>query len=518
MLPSLFEERSSGILLHPSSLPGPHGIGDLGLGSHRFAEFLARSGQRWWQMLPVGPPGAGNSPYDTASSFAGSPWLVSLELLARDGLLDPRDLGAPHRMTELTSAHYVAARKFRSRRLRRAFEVFQSKPVASLRDEMESFRERTRHWLPAFSLYSALKRANAGRHFCQWDSELALRQPEALARARRELRSEVEFQEFVQFAFDRQWNELRLHCRELGVRLLGDVPMFVAHDSADVWEHREIFQLDERGERRVVAGVPPDYFSAEGQLWGNPLYDWDALKARGYSWWIQRLEGSLARFDAVRLDHFIAFHRYWEIPAWASSAREGRFVLVPGLEFFEALRSKLGGLPFIAEDLGLVTPEVTALRDHFELPGMRVLEFAFGGDARDYQPHRFPRRTVVYTGTHDNDTLVGWLSAAERTADPSERARLEEERRRALSYAGGEGREAHWEFIRLALSSVANTAIFPLQDVLGLGSEARMNVPGTALGNWTYRCRATDLTPRISERLLELNETYERLPKGRKTW
>ncbi|HEY8945805.1 MAG TPA: 4-alpha-glucanotransferase, partial [Polyangiaceae bacterium] len=490
MLPSLFDERSSGILLHPTSLPGPHGSGDLGVAAHRFAEFLARSGQRWWQMLPVGPPGAGYSPYDTPSSFAGSPLLVSLELLARDGLLDPRDLGAPRRMIELQRCHYAAANRFRIERLRRAFETFRSRSLPALQRELEAFRERARGWLPGFSLFCALKGAHRGRHWSQWEPELALRKPEALSRARRELETEVGFQEFVQFAFDRQWNELKEHCRDLGVRLLGDVPMFVAHDGADVWEHRDIFQLDDRGERRVVAGVPPDYFSAEGQLWGNPLYDWDALKERGYDWWIQRLQGTLARFDAVRIDHFIAFHRYWEIPAWASTAREGRFVLVPGVDFFEKLREKIGGLPFIAEDLGLVTPEVQALRDRFELPGMRVLEFAFGGDAHDYQPHRYPRRTVVYTGTHDNDTLVGWLGAAERTLDPAERARLEGERKRALAYAGSDGREPHWDFIRLALSSVANTALFPLQDVLGQGTESRMNVPGTAFGNWTYRCKA----------------------------
>ena len=519
MSSAIFEERSSGILLHPTSLPGPYGSGDLGPVAHQFAEFLARSGQRWWQMLPVSPPGGGDSPYDTPSSLAGSPWLVSLELLARDGLLDRRELGVPHRMVGLERAHFSASRRFRWRRLRRAFEAFQQQHQAgSLRLELEAFRERSRHWLPGFALFSAIKATNAGRPFFQWDPGLALRRHDAIADARRALATEVEFYEFVQFSFDRQWNELREHCRALGVRLLGDVPMFVAHDSADIWEHREIFQLDERGERKAVAGVPPDYFSADGQLWGNPLYDWNALRDTGYAWWIQRLAGTLARFDAVRLDHFIGFHRYWEIPAWASTAREGRYVSVPGEEFFRTLSAALGGLPFIAEDLGLVTPEVQALRDQFELPGMRVLEFAFGGGPHDYQPHRFPRRTVVYTGTHDNDTIAGWLGSAERARDPDERAHLLEERRRALAYAGSDGREAHWDFIRMALASVANTAIFPLQDLLGLGSEARMNVPGTASGNWTYRCQAKDLSPEVSARLAALTGTYERTPKDRKTW
>lgn len=514
MSASPFDERSSGILLHPTSLPGPHGVGDLGPAAHRFAEFLARSGQRWWQMLPVGPPGAGNSPYDTPSSFAGSPLLVNLELLARDGLLSPHDLGTPRRMALLDHCQYGAASRFRIKRLYRAFQSFQGSSGPSLRLELEAFRDRNAHWLPGFSLFSALKRAHPGRPWNQWQPELALRKPQALERASAELETEIRFQEFVQFVFDRQWNELRLHCRELGVRLLGDVPMFVAHDGADVWEHREIFQLDQQGQRRVVAGVPPDYFSSEGQLWGNPLYDWDKLKERGYDWWIQRLQGTLARFDAVRIDHFIAFHRTWEIPAWASTARDGRFVLVPGNDFFETLERAIGGLPFIAEDLGLVTPEVKALRDRFQLPGMRVLEFAFGEAAHDYQPHRFPQRTVVYTGTHDNDTLIGWLGGWERTADPTERRRLEQERQRALVYAGSDGREPHWDFIRLALSSVANTAIFPVQDVLGLGSEARMNVPGTALGNWIYRCRAEQLSQSVSDRLALLCSTYERIPQG----
>jgi 4-alpha-glucanotransferase len=374
------------------------------------------------------------------------------------------------------------------------------------------FRELSKDWLPGFTLFRALKRAHGGRPWSEWDPALALRQPDAIARAERELSAQIGFEEFVQFAFHRQWEELHRHCRELGVRLLGDVPMFVAHDGADVWEHRDIFQLDQQGQRRVVAGVPPDYFSAEGQRWGNPIYDWQALARRDFDWWVKRLGTTLQRFDAVRLDHFIGFHRYWEIPAWADTAREGHFVAVPGRELFTKLRSAFGGLPFIAEDLGLVTEEVHALRRDFHLPGMRVLEFAFGEDFRDYQPHRFPRESVVYTGTHDNDTLVGWLTGHERAQDLGERARLVQERRRALAYADSDGKDAHWAFIRLAQASVANTAIFPVQDLLGQGSEARMNVPGTASGNWTYRYHEGQLTPAIGERLLALSETYERIP------
>ncbi len=513
MTASPFDQRASGILLHPSSLPGRHGSGDLGPMAHRFAEFLARSGQSWWQMLPVGPLGAGDSPYDSPSSFAGNPLLVSLDYLVRDALLEPTEIQAPRALAEVGRCHFPAGRRFREARLRRAFQRFEPRAKGDFAHELEAFRERNRHWLSGFTLFRALGRAHGARTWSEWEPDLALRRPHAIERATRELAPELAFEEFVQFMFDRQWNELRRHCHELGVRLLGDVPMFVAHNGADVWQHREIFQLDERGHRRVLAGVPPDYFSADGQLWGNPLYDWEKLEQRGYDWWISRLASTLSRFDAVRLDHFIAFHRYWEVPSGASSAREGRFVPVPGRDFFRKLRDALGGLPFIAEDLGLVTQEVHALRDEFELPGMRVLEFAFGSDFRDYQPHRFSKRCVVYTGTHDNDTIVGWLGAWTRAGDPAEKAHLLAERERALRYAGSTGQEPHWDFIRLALASVANTAIFPLQDVLGEGSAQRMNIPGTASGNWGYRCRAEGWSADVSDRLRELCDSYERIPK-----
>jgi 4-alpha-glucanotransferase len=466
-------------------------------------------------MLPVGPLGGGESPYDSPSTFAGNPLLVSLELLARDGLLDPRDLVAHPRLAQSSRCSWPAARRFRGVRLRRAFERFAPRSRSDLAHEFEGFRHHARGWLRGYALFRALKRAYDERPWTQWDRSVALREPQAIERAERDLAEEVAFQEFVQFAFHRQWEELRARCRDLGIKLLGDVPMFVAHDGADVWQHREIFQLDEHGERRVVAGVPPDYFSTEGQRWGNPIYDWPTLQQRDYDWWIARMRTTLSRFDALRLDHFIAFHRYWEIPSWASTAREGRFVSVPGADFFQRLEGVIGGLPFIAEDLGLVTPEVHALRERFNLPGMRVLEFGFSGDFRDYQPHRYPKNTVVYTGTHDNDTLVGWLTAHTRTNDPKERERLLADRERALRYAGSEGEEEHWRFIRLALSSVANTALFPLQDVLGLGSEARMNVPGTASGNWAYRFRAEQLTGEIAERLHSLSDSYERIPSLR---
>jgi 4-alpha-glucanotransferase len=507
-----FAERSSGVLLHLTSLPGPHGAGDLGPAAHHFAEFLARAGQRHWQMLPVVPPGGGDSPYDSPSAFAGSPWLVSLELLAKDGLLEPSDLIAPGRLVNAPRTLYAATRRFRERRLRKACSAFLVRSEG--RRELELTLEANHEWLPDYALFRALKRANAGKPWTEWHQDLAQRKPAALENARRELAREFEFEVFVQHEFLRQWAALRIRCRELGVRLLGDVPMFVAHDAADVWANQTLFQLHPNGQKRVVAGVPPDYFSADGQLWGNPIYDWQRLRETDYAWWISRLRGTLERFDAVRLDHFIGFHRYWEVAADAKSARDGHFVEAPGHELFERLRRTLGSLPFVAEDLGVLTEGVVRLRDEFDLPGMRVLAFAFGGDWREYQPHRFPNQVVAYTGTHDNDTMNGWLSSYAREPEPHRAAELLAERTRALTYAASDGREPHWDLVRTLVASVANTTIFPLQDLLGLGTEARMNVPGVASGNWTYRARATDLTPALADRLGRLCDTYERIPPG----
>lgn len=508
-----FSERCSGILLHPTSLPGPHGVGDLGPEAHRFVEFLARAGQRYWQMLPVGPLGGGASPYDSPSAFAGSPLLLSLEVLVERGLLLPSEVLDPRGFASTRKAHYPAAVRYRGRRLRMAFDRFQARMGDGERAELARFVDQERHWLPDYALFSALKAARGGAPWTTWPSELKQRESGAIERARRELDVEVRYHEFLQFEFARQWSALRQHANSRGVKLLGDVPMFVAHDGSDVWAHQAIFQLDEHGERRFVAGVPPDYFSADGQRWGNPLYDWSVLRETGYAWWMARFKSTLERFDALRLDHFIGFHRYWEIPAHSDSARDGRFVGVPGEDFFEKVESTLGHLPFIAEDLGLVTPEVGALRDRFRMPGMRVLEFAFvDANSRDYQPHRFPHQSVVYTGTHDNDTVVGWLTSHERSRAEHDARALREEKQRALAYAGSDGRELNWDMIRLALASVANTAIFPLQDLLGLGTEARMNIPGTASGNWEFRALSHEITPALADRMRSLCEGYERVP------
>jgi 4-alpha-glucanotransferase len=507
-----FAERSSGVLLHLTSLPGPYGGGDLGPAALEFAEFLARAGQRYWQMLPVVPPGGGDSPYDSPSAFAGSPWLVSLEWLKRDGLLELSDIVAPARLAGAPRTLYTATRRFRERRLRKACAAFLTRPNA--RHELASALEQHRDWLPDYALFRALKRAHGEKPWLAWQPELARREPGALERARRELAAEVDFEVFVQREFSRQWAALRARCRELGVRLLGDVPMFVAHDAADVWANQSLFQLHPDGHKRVVAGVPPDYFSADGQLWGNPIYDWQRLRETNYAWWIGRLRATLERFDAVRLDHFIGFHRYWEVPAGATSARDGHFVEAPGHELFERLGNELGSLPFVAEDLGVLTDGVVKLRDDFSLPGMRVLAFAFGGDWREYQPHRYPRNVVAYTGTHDNDTMMGWLSSYEREKDARRAAELLAERKRALDYAASDGEEPHWDLVRTLLASVANTAIVPMQDLLGQGSGARMNVPGVAAGNWSYRVQRAELTHALADRLGHLCDVYERVPNG----
>ena len=510
-------ERTSGVLLHPTSLPGPHGSGDLGRPARWFADVLAEAGQRFWQMLPVGPAGHGNSPYSAPSAFAGSPALISLEALADDGLLAAEDLARPPRFPR-GRVDYEASGRHRERHLRAAFAAFAAgRGGAAERRRHRAFVERSRAWLDDFALFVALKQAHGGVEWTAWDEGVRARRAAALERARRRFEGEIAYRRFEQFLFDGQWRALCDHCAAKGVGLLGDVPIFVAHDSSDVWAHPDLFLLDRRGRPAVVAGVPPDYFSRTGQRWGNPLYRWPTLKRRRYGWWIDRLRITLSRFDAVRLDHFIGFHRSWAIPASSPTAVVGRWLPGPGADFFSAVERALGlarPLPFVAEDLGVVTPEVKALRDRFGLPGIRVLQFAFGSDpsAADFLPHNYPRNAVAYTGTHDNDTTVGW--ATERAGGHSTRsaADVRAERKRALEYLGGGGAEIHWDMIRMVELSVANTAIVPLQDVLGLGSEARMNRPGIAADNWEWRLDDPARARKALLRLGRLSQIYGRAP------
>ena len=512
--PLQLSERAFGLLLHPTSLPGPHGSGDLGSAAYAFVDFLAAAGGRWWQMLPIVPPGPGNAPYSSYSAFAGSPLLISLELLARDGLLKPDDV-KPSRGTRANRVAYGPVRKYRLSRLRKAFARFMDQSPRRRR-LFDRFCAEQRDWLDEYALFTALKRAHGDQPWLRWPRALRLHDRAALRSARTELANDIAFEQFFQFQFDRQWTALRHYAQRQGVGLIGDIPIFVAYDSADVWAHRDLFQLDAAGRPRVVSGVPPDCFSRTGQLWGHPHYDWGQHRATRFAWWLARFRRVFTQFDAVRIDHFLGFHRVWQVSGRAKTAQRGRWVQAPGRKLFDAVQRRLGKLEIIAEDLGVVTPEAVALRDRFGFPGMRLLQFAFGGDEAHYnEPDAYPRNCVVYPGTHDNDTTVGWFrtlrSEARRKRRKSELSTLE----RVLRYTGTDGREIHWDMIRLSLMSVANTAIIPVQDLLGLGSKARMNFPGTATGNWEWRLSPGALDESVVNRLREMATTYNRV-RGRR--
>jgi 4-alpha-glucanotransferase len=498
-LPKL-SDRASGVLLHPTSLPDGGSGGDLGHAAYRFVDFLAAAGQSWWQMLPIGPVGYGNSPYSALSAFAGSPGLVSIDRLVDDGLLPARDRHRP-----------------RDLQLQAAFAAFRA---GGGHADHDAFVAHARAWLEDFALYDAIKHAHGGVQWTRWPAGVRDRDPGALADARTTLADGIAFARFVQWRFDRDWRELRSYAHARGVALIGDIPIFMAHDSADVWRDREQYTLGRAGEAVQVAGVPPDYFSSTGQRWGNPLYRWARMRRTGYAWWIERFRATLAAFDVVRLDHFIGFCRYWMIPGAEPTAVRGRWRPGPGAHFFTALRDALGGeLPLIAEDLGVVTPEVRGLRDQFGLPGIKIFQFAFGTDpnAEDFLPHNYTRNAVVYTGTHDNDTVVGWFNDPGSGTRSAEQTEIE--RRNVLRYLGHEqathmhahAKDVHWQMIRAVLASVANVAILPAQDLLGLGSEARMNSPGTAEGNWAFRLAPGALSDAIATRLRGLCETYGRV-------
>lgn len=506
--------RSAGVLLHPTCLPGPHGIGDLGPKAHEFARTLSRCGQSWWQVLPVAPPGFGESPYNALSAFAGNPLLISLDALAEQGLLPGKLLDAPGFPEERVD--FSAVQSFKLPRLREAFERFEAEPNAPSRRDFQLFRASNAFWLEDYALFCALRQVHAGAPWTQWEAGLRSRRESALEKARRSFDAEIRFHAFLQHRFSLQWRALRRRCQELGVGLIGDIPIFVSHDSADVWSHPELFALDKRGQPTLVAGVPPDYFSKTGQRWGNPLYRWNAMARDGYAWWISRFRRGFEHFDSIRLDHFIGFHNYWEIPASCPTAERGRWVLAPGQELFCAVKKKLGALPFIAEDLGVVTPQVRALRDRFGFPGLRVLQMAFGtdADADIYKPHNHPRHCVVYTGTHDNDTTAGWFNDQSSATSTRTKEEIGRERAAILGYLGTDGSDVHWDMIRLALMSVADTAVIPVQDLLGLGSEARMNLPGTSGGNWAWRMKDGALTEEIQRRWAELTRIYGRAGSG----
>ncbi|MFA7004479.1 MAG: 4-alpha-glucanotransferase [Verrucomicrobiia bacterium] len=501
--PTPLQSRGAGVLLHPTSLPGPYGIGDLGPAARAWVDALVQAKQQWWQMLPLSPTGYADSPYQCLSTFAGNPNLISPDELVKDGLLRRRDVAG--RSFDARRVDFGAVIPFKTGLLAKAWEHFKRGATRRLKREFERFCGEERSWLKDFAIFMALKDTHGGARWFEWKPELMERKPAALARARESLRDAIRQHEFRQFLFFRQWRALKSYANAHGVRLIGDIPIFVSGDSADVWSRPTEFLLDERRRPKVVAGVPPDYFSKTGQLWGNPHYDWKAMKRTGYRWWIARVRATLRMVDVVRVDHFRGFEAAWQVPGGDATAQRGRWVKGPGAELFDKLRAALGPLPIIAEDLGFITPAVDALRMRYNFPGMRILQFAFGGAVEHrFLPHNYERNTIIYTGTHDNDTTRGWFATASR-----------KERTLVRRYVGHrcDDRNVSWDLMRLAWSSVADLSIAPLQDVLNLGTEARMNFPGQSSGWWRWRFTASQLTGATLNRLGEMTGVYGRATK-----
>ncbi|HEU5402684.1 MAG TPA: 4-alpha-glucanotransferase [Terriglobales bacterium] len=495
----MFEQRASGILLHPTSVPAHGGIGDLGPAAYRFIDFLAAARQTFWQVLPLGPPGYGHSPYSSTSAFAGSVLMISLDRLAERGWIDRARIEALP--DSVDRVDYERVRTTKLPVLEEAARNFLKGAKGEDRQRFEKFCWENGWWLEDFVLFDALRRHHNRESWNHWPRELALRDPAALDRVRKELVEELSIGRFLQFAFLEQWRSVRAYASLRGIRILGDIAIFVSYDSADVWTHPEVFRLDREGNPEVVAGVPPDAFSETGQRWGNPLYRWDALRDRGYDWWVQRVRWALMLCDYIRLDHFRGFQAYWEIPASEPTAVNGRWVPGPGEDLFKVLQRQLGDLPFIAEDLGMITHDVLELRERMTIPGMRVMQFGFDNPgAHIYLPHKFEPNTVVYTGTHDNDTTPGWWKNGISG----------EGRRFAIAYLGQPEDGMHWAMIRAAEDSVARLCVIPLQDVLGLGSDARMNVPSSSSGNWSWRYQAGSLTPELADKLATLMVACDR--------
>ena len=467
-------QRTSGVLLHITSLPGPHGVGDFGPAAYHFVDWLQSAGQRLWQLLPMTPVGPGNSPYQSVSAFAGSPLMVALEPLVERGWLAPVEPPAFDAM----QVDFERVAPWRMQQLRAAAAGFEARASAAEKQALADWCARESDWLDDYTLFMALEAAHGGQPWWTWDSALARRQGAALKAARLAHAGEIGFWQFVQWCFDSQWHAVKVYANARDIAIMGDLPIFIAHHSADCWARSDLYFLDGKFQPTVVAGVPPDFFSATGQRWGNPLYRWDRMAAEGYRWWIDRVKRALSQADVFRIDHFRGFAGYWEVPAASPTAIDGRWVPGPGKPLFDAIKNALGALPIVAEDLGVITDDVRALRDACGLPGMRVLQFAFGGDAtHEFLPHNFVRNTAVYSGTHDNDTARGWWDAAP-----------ERDRVFAGSYLACGARDVHWGMIRAASASVANLAVFPLQDVLGLDAHHRMNVPGQMGGsNWRWR-------------------------------
>lgn len=494
--------RGSGILLHITSLPSAYGIGDLGQGAYKFVDFLRQAKQSFWQVLPLNPTEQfqGNSPYSSSSAFAGNPLLVSPELALEDGFLSKSDI-PPVPDFPAETVDYPAVIEYKKKILEAAYKHFKHKKDKST---YERFSFLNSSWLDDYALFTAIKHKFQESPWNKWDKELRDRNPQALQQAKKQLAESIEKEKFIQYLFFKQWFRLKGHCNSQGIKIIGDIPIYVNLDSADAWSNQALFKLNAEKQPLFVAGVPPDFFSATGQLWGNPVYDWKALKASGYRWWIQRMEHVLKLFDITRIDHFRGFVAYWEVASGESTAAGGKWVELDAENFFSALLKHFFSLSIIAEDLGMITADVREILYRFGFPGMKVLLFAFGEDKplHPYLPHTYEKNCVVYSGTHDNNTVRGWF---DKEANPEDKKRL-------FSYIGREvaAEDVHWEFIRLAMMSVANMVIFPLQDILGLGEETRMNLPSTTQGNWQWRNTAQQLSDALSKKLLKLTQTYAR--------
>ena len=495
--------RSSGILLHPTSLPGKHGIGTLGAEAFKFIDFLSKSKQKIWQILPLGPTGYADSPYQCFSSNAGNPLLIDMDKLVEERLLEKNDLDS---LTHLGDGpvDYGKVIDLKYPLLFKAATTFFRDSGQEHKAAYHQFLKTSSSWLPDYSIFMALKEHFGQKPWYKWDTPLKMKDDHAVMQYFGVLNGKIEFQKFMQFLFFRQWTAVKEYAHKNNILIIGDIPLYVALDSVDAWAHSDIFQFDKEKNPIAVGGVPPDYFSITGQLWGNPLFKWDILKQQGYKWWIDRIKANLILYDIIRIDHFRGFAGYWSVPYGEKTAINGKWIPGPGKELFECIKRELGEIPIIAEDLGVITVDVEELRDSFNLPGMKILQFAFdSSEANDYLPHNFPKNCVVYTGTHDNDTLMGWVKNAN-----------EEDRKYLLNYLSSSGDDLCWDLIRLAWASVAYTAIVPMQDILVLGSEARMNLPGTTVNNWMWRARTTDFSDELASKLAWLTELYGRNGKA----
>ena len=497
----MLTNRGSGILLHPTSLPGPFGAGDFGKDAYQFVDWLVSAGQTYWQMLPLGEIGHGNSPYMGMSAFASNILLIDLLDLSSRGWLNSEDL-TPHPDFRSGRVNFTLVRAFRMERLRRAAGNFFASGHNDMHREYTEYCIAENEWLEDYALFMTIAQHETWREWSLWPKELAHREPQALRIIKKTCADEIDFWKFCQWCFSCQWSNLRLYANQRGVRIIGDVPIFVAYQSADVWSHQELFKLDENGRPSVVAGVPPDYFSKTGQLWGNPLYRWEIHEKDGYSWWIERLRRALQMADLVRIDHFRGFAAYWEVPADAPNAINGKWVAGPGKMLFDAFIKAFPHLPIIAEDLGFITPDVLELRDEFNLPGMRILQFAFAeGEDNYFLPHHYVPNSIAYTGTHDNDTVLGWWNSA-----------ADQEQAFAKHYLHSDGLQIQWDMMRAISKSVANIVIFPMQDVLGLSSNHRMNYPGQSTGSWEWRFSWDQVQPSHTLKLAKMSSEYARIP------